>query len=133
MRNLGPNDGGIKRGDGFDTGDNQAAPNDGTGPDGSGVRAGDDGPAGMPTFDPSSDEEVYGGGETFEAEAHSGSGTIDDLTILDADDPSLGLTNTDDVPADDWAADTGPTQVPNRGDGLTTHYQTDRSSTLNRK
>jgi len=84
----------------------------------------------MPTFDPSSEEEAYSGTETFGAEAHSGNGTMDDLTILEADDPSLGLTNIDDVPADDWAADTGPTKVPRRGEGLTTQYQTDRSSTL---
>ena len=35
---------------------------------------------------------------------------IEGLSIVDATDPSLGLTNIGDVPADDWAADTGPTQ-----------------------
>ena len=35
---------------------------------------------------------------------------IDDLSIVDATDPGLGLTNIGDVQADDWAADTGPTQ-----------------------
>jgi len=35
---------------------------------------------------------------------------IDDLSIVDATDASLGLTNIGDVPADDWASDTGPTQ-----------------------
>jgi hypothetical protein len=34
---------------------------------------------------------------------------LDDLTVLDADDPSLGLTDIGDVPPEDWAADTGPT------------------------
>jgi hypothetical protein len=35
---------------------------------------------------------------------------LEDLSIVDATDPSLGLTDIGDVPADDWAADTGPTQ-----------------------
>ena len=48
------NDGGIKRGDRADTGDLEAQHKDGVGRKGSGVRAGDDGPAGMPTADPSS-------------------------------------------------------------------------------
>lgn len=39
-----------------------------------------------------------------------GGGDLDDLTVMDADDPSLGLTNYGSVPADDWAADTGPTR-----------------------
>ena len=39
----------------------------------------------------------------------SGDPELDDLTVLDADDPELGLTNIGEVPPDDWAADTGPT------------------------
>ncbi len=35
---------------------------------------------------------------------------LEDLNITDADDPTLGLTNIGDVPAEDWAADTGPTR-----------------------
>jgi hypothetical protein len=127
------NDGGIKRGDSMETGDNQARPTDGVGLDGSGVRAGDDGPAGMPTFDPSSEEEPTSVDETFDAADQIPSGGIDELTILSADDPSLGLTDIGDVPPDDWAADTGPTQVPTPDGGIATKYQTDRSSTLNRK
>jgi hypothetical protein len=32
------------------------------------------------------------------------------LTVHDAMDPELGLTNIGDVPAQDWAADTGETK-----------------------
>jgi hypothetical protein len=38
-------------------------------------------------------------------------GALEELQIRDAHDPSLGLTNIDDVPPEDWAADTGPTQT----------------------
>ncbi len=38
-------------------------------------------------------------------------GALEELEIRDAHDPSLGLTNIDDVPPEDWAADTGPTQT----------------------
>lgn len=37
-------------------------------------------------------------------------GALDELTVMDADDPDLGLTDIGDVPAEDWAADTGPTR-----------------------
>ena len=40
---------------------------------------------------------------------HPDGNDLDDLTVMDASDPSLGLTNIGDIPADDWAADTGPT------------------------
>lgn len=81
---------------------------------GSGVQALDDGPAGMPTGDPSAGGLGSGGrsGEFVEGIGMVGSGGIDDLTILDAEDPTLGLTNIGDVPADDWAADTGPDRAP---------------------
>ena len=36
----------------------------------------------------------------------------DDLTVVNANDPRLGLTNHGDKPAEDWAADTGPTRNP---------------------
>jgi hypothetical protein len=39
----------------------------------------------------------------------SGDAELDELTVLDADDPELGLTNIGETPPDDWAADTGPT------------------------
>lgn len=74
---CGPNDGGIKRGDGAATGDEEAGPTDGAAPE---------------------DETDL---------LHQAD--LDDLTVLDARDPSLGLTDIGDVPAGDWAADTGPT------------------------
>jgi hypothetical protein len=38
-------------------------------------------------------------------------GELGDLTVMDADDPDLGLTDIGDVPPDDWAANTGPTRT----------------------
>ena len=77
---CGPNDGGIRRGEGEESGDNEAAPD--------------------------TDLEEFNTGD---------SGGIDDLTIMEADDPSLGLTGTPDHPAEDWAADTGPTRTAESG------------------
>lgn len=71
---------------------------------GSGVRGGDDGPAGMPTGDPSA-----GGLGTGSSKADM---LGDDLNVTTADDPRLGLTNRGQKPAEDWAADTGPTRNP---------------------
>jgi hypothetical protein len=39
-------------------------------------------------------------------------GGLDDLSVVNANDPRLGLTNRGDKPAEDWAADTGPTRNP---------------------
>lgn len=39
-----------------------------------------------------------------------GQADLDDLAVLDADDPSLGLTDIDTVAPEDWAANTGPTR-----------------------
>ncbi len=36
----------------------------------------------------------------------------DGIEIVEATDGRLGLTDIGDVPADDWAADTGPTKNP---------------------
>jgi hypothetical protein len=87
---------------------------------GSGVPGGDGGATGHVTADPSS-----GGpeGSTVDDTGLSGSdyvtsggdNDLDDLTVLEADDPTLGLTNIGDVPADDWAADTGPTRTAEAG------------------
>src|SRR3954468_8489376 len=38
-------------------------------------------------------------------------GALEELEVCDAHDPSLGMKNIGDVPPDDWAADTGPTQT----------------------
>lgn len=99
---------------------------------GSGVRATmGDGPAGNPTGDPSAggmpDARSYLGNEELEGIAEAGSGGLDELTIVDADDPSLGLTEPGERGAD-WAANTGPTRAPGRG--ISTRDLTDRSSTL---
>jgi hypothetical protein len=42
----------------------------------------------------------------------SSAGDVDDLNIVTANDPKLGLTNRGNKPAEDWAADTGPTRNP---------------------
>jgi hypothetical protein len=98
---LGPNDG-VSRGDRADTGDDEAAPDEmGTGDAHS-------------TADPTS----FGGTTSIRHPRGSdvdldeeGLGA-DDMEILPADNGTLGITNTDRVPADDWAADTGPTRNP---------------------
>ena len=82
---------------------------------GSGVRSGDDGPAGQPTGDPSAGG--MGASKRYlESDAIAEqSGGIDDLTVVSADDPRLGLTNYGDKGPDDWAADSGPTVNPEAG------------------
>ncbi len=102
--------GGISGGDRADTGDLEARPNDGVGPGGSGVEGGDGGAEGHPT---ASADALAGGptdGSLGIAELSVDS-DLDDLTIHDATDPDLGLTGIGDVPAQDWAADTGPTRT----------------------
>jgi hypothetical protein len=135
---LGPNDGGIKRGDREDTGDNEAAPTEGAGRGGSGVRAEDGGPSGVSTADPSSmggdvPIDYSGDDEVAEAVNETGStdsGGIDDLTIMNEDDPNLGLTDIGEIGPDDWAADTGPTATPEAEGNAATNRLNDRSSTL---
>lgn len=112
---------GIRRGDSARTGDLEARPPVDADRAGSGVRAVDDGPAGQPTGDASAgaltpDVEYLGMDDT-DGVGNSTAGTADleDLTIVSADDPNLGLTAHGDVPADDWAADVGPTRTSDRG------------------
>lgn len=125
---------GIRRGDSERTGDLEARRPDDVGRTGSGVRASDDGPAGIPTGDVGAGEFVpdveYLSMDEADGVGDSTASTSDleDLTIVSADDPSLGLTGTDEVPADDWAADVGPTRNPDRG--LTTDDLSDDRSTL---
>jgi hypothetical protein len=89
---------------------NLARPTDGVSEAGSGVPGGDGGATGHPTALPDSlgadDTSIDDSGPA----ALEGDADIEDLTVLSADDPSLGLTNYGEVPADDWAADTGPTR-----------------------
>ena len=85
-------------------GDNEARPDEmGSGP-------------ARPTFDPTS----FGGTTTIRQPADESDDVEqeiredDSFEILDATDGRLGLTDIGDKPADDWAADTGPTTTPQR-------------------
>ncbi|MFL6416450.1 MAG: hypothetical protein ACJ74Y_12375 [Bryobacteraceae bacterium] len=86
---------------------------------GSGRHGADDGPAGQVTGDPSAGDlrpsRAYAGNDELEGIADEGSGGIDSLNIVSADDPTLGLTDRDGNTPDDWAADTGPTRNPGSG------------------
>ncbi len=98
---------------------------------GSGVRGVDDGPGGQSTGDASAGG--MGPGRPYlsldeaEGTVDAGASGIDDLNVVSADDPRLGLTNYGDTGPDDWAADTGPTRTPE--EGLPTNSSRDRSST----
>jgi hypothetical protein len=84
-----------------------------------GARGGDDGPAGEPTVDASAGANVpsrpYMDMDEVDGIVNSGSGGIDDLNVVSAEDPSLGLTDIGNTGPDDWAANTGPTREPGRG------------------
>jgi hypothetical protein len=98
---------------------------------GSGKRSGDDGPAGMPTGDPSAGGLSLGDPVILndaEGLTEGESGDIDDLNVTTANDPRLGLTNRGRQPAEDWAANTGPTQNPGRG--VKGDHPLDTASTL---
>jgi hypothetical protein len=99
---LGPNDSSINRGDREDTGDNEARPDEmGSGP-------------AQPTADPTS----FGGTSSIRHPSSDPSGRQqevfedDSFEIVEATDGRLGLTNIGDKPAEDWAADSGPTATP---------------------
>lgn len=99
---LGPNDSSINRGDRADTGDNEARPDEmGSGP-------------AQPTADPTS----FGGTSSIRHPSSDSSAIEqevledDGFEIVEATDGRLGLTNIGNEPADDWAADTGPTVTP---------------------
>ena len=99
---LGPNDGGIHRGDREDTGDNEARPDElGHGP-------------AEPTVDPTSLGGITSTGHSdsqhFDIDAERAD--YDGLEITTADDGRLGLTNVGNKPPEDWAADTGETRTP---------------------
>ncbi len=61
----------------------------------------DDGPGGFVTAKGDTDSSPAGG--------------LDDLSIVRADDPNLGLTNYGGKGPDDWAADVGPGREADRG------------------
>lgn len=99
---LGPNDGGIHRGDRESTGDDEARPTE----------------KGSGDAHATVDNTAFGG-ETSISHPSSGHFDLDEeredfdgLEIMQADDGRLGLTNLGDVPPDDWAADSGATAVP---------------------
>jgi hypothetical protein len=99
---IGPNDSPIQRGDREDTGDNQARPDEfGSGP-------------AFPAVDPTS----FGGTTSIR---HPSSGRFDveqerrdndGIEVVEPTDGRLGLTNVNDVPSDDWAADSEETRTP---------------------
>jgi hypothetical protein len=99
---LGPNDSSIQRGDREDTGDNQARPDE----MGSGFA--------MPTVDPS----AFGGTSSIRHPSSDRAALEDEIRnddsmeVLEPTNRATGITNVGDVPADDWAADTGPTKTP---------------------
>ena len=96
---LGPNDSPSRRGE--DT-DNEARPDElGSGP-------------AQSTVDPTalggttSIRHRSSGGFSVEEELRD----YDGMEVMEPNDGRLGLTNYGDVPADDWAADTGETKTP---------------------
>ncbi|HZL56998.1 MAG TPA: hypothetical protein VFC21_07955 [Bryobacteraceae bacterium] len=93
--------GGIKRGDGAETGDLEARPTQTVDRAGSGTDSG----GATVTGDPSALGVSRG-----QTPLKTGDSALDELTVKNASDPDLGLTDIGDVPPDDWAADTGPTR-----------------------
>lgn len=98
---MGPNDSSIKRGDRADTGDNEARPDElGSGP-----------------AEPTVDATSFGGTssirhattDSFDIERERED--YDGMEVMEASDGRLGLTNVNDIPPDDWAADTGETHT----------------------
>ena len=98
---MGPNDSSLHRGAGAETGDEEARPDElGSGP-------------AQSTGDPTS----FGANtsirhsETTSFDVEQEREDYDGFEVMQANDGRLGLTNTDTVPADDWAADTGETHT----------------------
>jgi hypothetical protein len=90
----------------------------------------DDGPAGLPTGDPSAGTTAvrHGALDDNTAEGVGAPGSeLEELTVTGADDPRLGLTDGQ-TPGDDWAANTGPSRL--RTQGVETRDLTNRSSSL---
>lgn len=107
---MGQNDGGIKRGDRADTGDLEAQPTTSSA-ENSGGRV--------------NDKQFHGSDpNSFPI------GGLSDLTVKAARDPTLGMTNVSEKPADDWAANTGPTRSPEGELNVATREQRDDGSTL---
>jgi hypothetical protein len=114
----------IKRGDRTDTGDNEARGSDSV------DSAGSDGPvdkASLAGGPPLGHDRALG---PEQMEQTAGDAEIDELTVLEASDPDLGLTNVEGHPAEDWAADTGPTRTAEGEPGTATGDAEDLTSTL---
>jgi len=99
---------------------------------GSGVSATPgDGPAGQPTADPSAGGQPPHRAHVLTNDVEgveiAGGGGLDELSVRNEQDPSLGLTHPREA-GGDWAADTGPAQEWLRG--VETRDIGDRSSTL---
>lgn len=99
---MAPNDSFIQRGDREDTGDNEARPDElGSGP-------------AQPTVDPT----AFGGTTSIRHASTSPFSVeeelrdYDGIEVMEANDGRLGLTNFEDAPPEDWAADTGETKAP---------------------
>ena len=84
-------------------------------------------------MDLSTDSDDNGSGSMGEPDGGQGAGDLEGLSIVDATDPSLGLTDIGAIPADDWAANTGPSRNAAAGRGVSTKEMTDLSSTLSGK
>jgi hypothetical protein len=124
------NDGGIKR---SDRGDNEVRRKEGVGTGGSGVRGGGSAANGNPTAVPDSlgaDDSIIGVNGTAGTEEQTIGEDLADLSIMNAEDPGLGITNVGDRGPDDWAADTGPTRTNEGGTGVATADLSDDGSTL---
>ncbi|MDQ2840893.1 MAG: hypothetical protein M3Y72_07635 [Acidobacteriota bacterium] len=98
---LGPNDSSIKRGDREDTGDNEARPDE--------MGSGEAQSTGDPTSFGGTTSISHPSSDRFDPEEELND--IDGMETMLPTDGRLGLTDVGDVPADDWAADTGPTRT----------------------
>lgn len=107
---MGQNDGGVKRGDREDTGDLTARMNDG-------AHLAGTGPAKV------TDRE-FGSNDAFPI------GGLNDLTVKEAGDPTLGMTNIGDIGPDDWAANSGPARSAEAEMNVATRELQDAGSTL---
>jgi len=111
--------------------DEKNASTEDVGRGGSGVRSGDDGPAGMPTGDPSAGGlasiDVNMGLVNRESLGKADS-ELEELSVMKARDPRLGLTNRGRKPPSDAIANQGQTRNPDRG--VETSNRKDTQSTL---
>jgi len=121
---CGPNDGGVKRGDRDDTGDLEAQPTE--------RQEKGRASSGHSTVDSSALGGGPGASVTGTGDLELQSGTLDELSVHDASDPELGLTNIGEVPAEDWAANTGPSRTEESSSSGTTEDLAREESTLSR-